>query len=287
MTSTTEQNDAKRAAIEQWTADPCGSGHISTEPGAESYFRELLEMREHYAPWMASALGYEACAGLDVLDVGSGQGIDLARYAIAGARAVGVDLTPRHVELAGRHLDSLGLEGEAILGDAERLPFEDARFDRASSNGVLHHTPDMLGALREIHRVLRPGGLATIIVYNRNSLHYWLSQVAVHGILRGGIVRERGMAGVLSTNVEHSSIGARPLVRLYGRRELAALMRQAGFDPVEIVVRHFRAEDTVPTRWASRWLPSLRDPERLDRIGRRAGWFLVARGRRPNPAIGR
>ena len=70
-----------------------------------------------------------------------------------------------------------------MLGDAERLPFEDASFDRVSSNGVLHHTPDMLGSLREIRRVLRPGGRATIIVYNRNSLHYWLHQVAVHGVL--------------------------------------------------------------------------------------------------------
>jgi SAM-dependent methyltransferase len=287
MARTVDAHTAKQAAIEQWTADPCGTGHLEAEPGGEAYFRELLEVRERYAPWMATELAYAETDGLDVLDVGCGQGIDLARYAMAGARAVGVDLTPRHVELAQRHLEALGLAGEAVLGDAERMPFEDETFDRASSNGVLHHTPDMLGSLREVHRVLRPGGLATIIVYNRNSLHYWLHQVAVHGVLRGGLIRERGMAGVLSANVEHSTIGARPLVRVYTRRSLASLMEQAGFGSVEVRVRHDRAEDTLLTRWPSRRIAALRDSDRLDRIGRRAGWYLIARGHRPTAADSR
>ena len=54
-----------------------------------------------------------------------------------------------------------------------------------SSNGVLHHTPDMPAALREIARVLRPGGRLVMIVYNRASLHYWCQQVVIQGIVRG------------------------------------------------------------------------------------------------------
>jgi ubiquinone/menaquinone biosynthesis C-methylase UbiE len=213
--------------------------------------------------------------------VGSGQGIDLARYAQAGAEATGIDLTPRHVELANAHLAALGLPGEAVRGDGERLPFDDGAFDRVSSNGVLHHTPDMDAALREIRRVLKPGGSATVIVYNRDSLHYWVHQVLTRGILLGGLIRERSMAGVLSSGVEYSSIGARPLVRVYGRRQLKAMLEEAGFERVTVHARHFRSSDTVPTRLLARALPALRDPERLDRIGRRAGWYLVARGARP------
>src|SRR5688572_20100214 len=91
--------DAKQAAITQWTSDPCGP---DTEAGAgtRAYFEQLHAGRHSYAPWMNAALGYEHTDGLDVLDVGCGQGIDLARYARAGARVAGVDLTPRHVELA-------------------------------------------------------------------------------------------------------------------------------------------------------------------------------------------
>ncbi len=280
-----QSEGAKAAAIEQWTADPCGSGHIDGEIGAAEYFRNLIAMRAEYAPWMEEELDYDGAAGKRVLDVGCGQGIDLARYAQGGARATGLDLTPRHVELANAHLAALGLPGEAIGGDGEQLPVPDGSFDRVSSTGGLHHTPDMDAALREIVRVLAPGGVATVIVYNRDSLHYWVHQVLAHGILRGGILRERGMAGVLSRNVEYSSIGARPLVRVYGRRQLAAMLGDAGFQGVTVHPRHFRVTDTLPTRLLARFIPALRDPRRLDRIGRRAGWYLVARGHRSPAAV--
>ena len=135
---------AKHRAVEQWTADPIDAHRVEgAEPGTREFFDLLLASRREYGPWMADALDYEGADGLDVLDVGCGQGIDLAEYALAGARATGVDLTARHVELANRHLQLLGLSGTAVEGDAEHLPFSDASFDRVSSNGVLHHTPDM------------------------------------------------------------------------------------------------------------------------------------------------
>jgi ubiquinone/menaquinone biosynthesis C-methylase UbiE len=276
-----QQQAAKAATIEQWTADPCGSGHIGGELGEADYFRDLIAMRHEYAPWMEAELDYAGAAGERVLDVGSGQGIDLAGYARGGADAVGIDLTPRHVELANAHLAAVGLDGRAVLGDGEQLPFPDGSFDRVSSNGVLHHTPDIESALQEVTRVLKPGGAATLIVYNRDSLHYWVHQVLTRGVLLGGLIRERGMAGVLSSGVEFSSIGARPLVRVYGRRQFAGMLEEAGLERVSVSVRHFRASDTLPTRALARVIPALRDQGRLDRIGRRAGWYLIGRGHRP------
>jgi SAM-dependent methyltransferase len=276
-TSYTE--DPKQAAIDQWTADPCLSGE--GEPGSRPYFEDLLAKRSDYAPWMADELDYAGAHELRVLDVGCGQGIDVARYAIAGARATGVDLTPRHVELARRHLEALGLEGEVANGDAESLPFPDGAFDRVSSNGVLHHTPDMPAALREIRRVLVPGGEARIIVYNRASFHYWITQVFERGILQRELLRERSMAGVLAGGVEYSSIGARPLVRVYSPRAVRRLMRDAGFEQVTTTVRHYLPTDTSITRLLGRRVAALRDPAVLDRLGRIGGWYVIGRGRRP------
>lgn len=273
--------DAKAAAIEQWTADPCGSSIAPGTPGGREYFDGLVAGRAEYAPWMADSLGYADAGGLDVLDLGCGQGIDLAQFVRNGARGYGVDLTPRHVELARLHLESWGLEADVRVGDAESLPFDDETFDRVTSNGVLHHTPDMPTALREVHRVLRPAGEARIIVYNRNSLHYWVNQVLGHGVLKGELLSERSMANVLSRNVEYSQIGARPLVRVYGRRQMRRLMEDAGLVDVKVSVRHFRTTDTFVTSLLSRWAKPLRDPDTLERIGRRAGWYLVACGRRP------
>ena len=277
--SATALHPAKQAAIEQWTADPCG--WVEGEPGSAEYFSRLLEMRHEYAPWMRDVLGYDACAGMDVLDVGCGQGIDLARYAAAGARVVGIDLTPRHVELARSHLAGRGLSATVVEGDAEALPFVDRSFDRVSSNGVLHHTPNIDAALAEIYRVLRPGGEARIILYNRNSLHYWSNQVLYHGVLNAELLTKRSMAEILSGTVERSSIGAHPLVRVYSGRQVRAMMRRAGFEPVEVVIRHFQKTDSfVYDRLAAR-VPRLFEPSTMDRIGRVAGWYVTGVGRKP------
>ena len=268
----------KQAAVECWSADPCGAVISEGEIGSRDYFERLMSARAAYAPWMDEALGYGGTSGLDVLDVGCGQGIDLARYALAGAHVTGIDLTPRHVVLARKHLAALGQAGTVFVADAEALPFGDRTFDRVSSNGVLHHTPDISAALSEIRRVLKHGGEARVILYNRNSFHYWLTQFAYRGILRGELLRERSMAGVLSSGVEYTHIGARPLVRVYSPAQAQRLMREAGLRDVRVDVYHFKYGDTPLTAVAGRLAGIFRDPRILDRIGRIGGWYVVARG---------
>jgi ubiquinone/menaquinone biosynthesis C-methylase UbiE len=251
---------AKERAIRQWTADPCGPPSEDTSG--------LLAARHAYAPWMADALDYQNTAGLNVLDVGCGQGIDLCEYALAGATVTGIDLTPRHVELARQHLGGLGLEGTVVEGDAEALPFADDSFDRVNSNGVLHHTPDMPKALKEIRRVLRPSGTATVIVYNRGSAHYWTEQFLHQGIIKRQLLRERSMADLLSANVEFSTIGARPLVNVYSRRQLGRLLKEAGFQNVLV-----KGSPLMPDEgYIIRRLPK-RVLIAMSRL--RVGWYLI------------
>jgi ubiquinone/menaquinone biosynthesis C-methylase UbiE len=271
---------AKHAAIEQWTADPCGPRSVH-EPGSRPYLDDLVAGRREYAPWMDEILEYDRAHGLRVLDVGCGQGIDVVRYAAAGARVTGIDLTPRHVELACAHVAAAGLIAEIVVGDAEKLPFPDASFDRVSSNGVLHHTPDMPRALREIRRVLSPAGEVRVIVYNRNSFHYWIFQVLTLGIIRRWLFKERSMAGVLSRGVERSSIEARPLVCVYSPRKLRRMLAAAGFTGIHTTVRHFKAHDTPLSYWAANRIKAFRSPAVLDRMGRIGGWYVIGYGIRP------
>jgi ubiquinone/menaquinone biosynthesis C-methylase UbiE len=270
---------AKRAAERQWTADPCGPD-IEAAPGTAASMEQLLVGRRSYAPWFGEVLDYPSSAGLDVLDVGCGQGMDVVEYARAGARVTGVDLTPRHVELAVSHTRALGLDATIVRGDAEELPFAEASFDRVSSNGVLHHTPNMPAALREIHRVLRPGGEARIIVYNRRSFHYWLFQVLWQGICHGQLLIERSMEGVLARGVERSSIEARPLVRVYSPSALRRLLGDAGFRVVHTKIGGFNASDTPITDVLARHTHLLDSPRVRERIGSVGGWYVIAAGRR-------
>src|SRR5262249_38399798 len=129
-------------------------------------------------------------------------------------------------------------------------------------------------------RVLRPGGEARIIVYNRSSLHYWLNQVVSEGLIKRGLFRERSMAGVLSAGGEQSRVDARPLVRVYSPRQLLGLLRVAGREDVRTRVRHVHGGDARWTPRLSGRVRAVRDPATPDGIGRRVGWYVVGLGTR-------
>ncbi|MDA0991774.1 MAG: class I SAM-dependent methyltransferase, partial [Verrucomicrobia bacterium] len=129
-------------------------------------------LREESRSFQDRYYGYTHFAGRRVLDVGSGNGYILSRYARAGAIVDGVDITPAAVDLCRSRFDCEGLQGTFQEADAQQLPFADDTFDCVCSMGVLHHVPDTAAAVREIFRVLRPGGALRIMMYHRDSLLY-------------------------------------------------------------------------------------------------------------------
>src|SRR5256714_5363606 len=205
--------EEKQRAREQWAEDPCGAVYgREQEFGTREFFDEVERHRyQEYAPWMPEVMGFNVFAGQRLLEVGCGMGTDLLQFARGGAKVTGVDLTPRSIEISRHHLSLYGQSGEFAIADCERLPFPDESFDVAYSNGVLHHTPDTAGAVREIHRVLRPGGQARVMLYHRGSLAYWGQVIIRYGILRGEFLRGKSAADIISRYVEFNEGGRRPL----------------------------------------------------------------------------
>jgi arsenite methyltransferase len=109
-------------------------------------------------PFIAGTPG----TGQNVVDVGCGAGIDsmiAARFVAPHGRVVGVDMTPAMVEKAQRSAAEGGIGNvEFKQGMAEALPVSDGWADVVISNGVLNLFPDKLAGLREMARVLKPGG---------------------------------------------------------------------------------------------------------------------------------
>jgi arsenite methyltransferase len=97
-----------------------------------------------------------------VLDIGCGAGVDswvAAHLVGAGGKVVGLDVTPAMVERARAHLVRLGLANVTFqVGEAEALPFPEGTFNAVISNGVFNLTLNKEKALKETHRVLKPGG---------------------------------------------------------------------------------------------------------------------------------
>ena len=220
-------DDSKQRARDQWTANPCGANVARDLPyGTREYFDAIEDYRYGIAsPWMKQAIGFDRYAGKHLLEVGFGTGTDLLQFARGGAIVTGVDLTPRSIEIARRRFEVYGLAGEFMIGDGEDLSFTGASFDVVYSFGVLHHTPDTNRAVSEIHRVLKPGGKAIVMLYHRASLCYYGSILFKHGVLRGELLRETP-AGIMSRHVEYSDVESRPLVKAYTRSEARAMFHQ-------------------------------------------------------------
>lgn len=97
----------------------------------------------------------------DVLDVGCGTGALLTAMAarLPGARLIGVDLSPAMLTAARAKLPCTTM---LIRGRAEALPLEAGRFDLAVSSSAFHDFDDLEAAMRELYRVLRPGGAVLV-----------------------------------------------------------------------------------------------------------------------------
>jgi ubiquinone/menaquinone biosynthesis C-methylase UbiE len=114
-----------------------------------------------------------------VLDIGCGNARDIARIAECGGQVIGVDISPGMVVAARQALDRMGMSGITLqVGDATCLDFPDACFDKILCSEVIEHIPDAAQALREMRRVLSPGGSLVLSTPNKGSWYgferYWI-----------------------------------------------------------------------------------------------------------------
>ena len=272
-----------------WQENPCGTKFADAPPGSRRFY-ELVEEHRYRKEWhIPAAAGFEQTKDLTVLEVGCGLGTDGAQFAKAGANYTGIDLTDAAVELAKRRFELFQLPGTFRVADAEHLDFADNSFDLVYSHGVLHHTPDTPGAVREIHRVLRPGGKAVVMLYHRDSYNY---RVNISMLRRAGVQLLRLKSGVKLVHLitgepeanlqEHarqqptnSSSGeflsrntdgaGNPLARVYSRNEARELFK----DFADVDLRTYFLN--------MRWLPVLGAvlPRSLEtKLAAKWGWHL-------------
>jgi SAM-dependent methyltransferase len=290
-----------------WNTAACGTHFIGECAGDAEFFTRYREFR-YRTEWHIPAFArFERARGRRVLEIGCGNGADGVMFAAHGAQYTGCDLTDEALDATRRHLSIEGLEGKLQPENAERLSFADASFDIVYSYGVLHHSPAPASALREVHRVLRPGGVALIMLYHRHSFNYYarilgymrarvLLTIAARAGRLGADRREApalalsGVRGNASARVweihyrnflrqgwaylapgnfvHHCTDGPEcPIAYVYSRREAAALF--AGFSQCEMSVAHFPLNKYPVAKLLPRGI------ERW--LADRMGWHLLIR----------
>lgn len=183
--------------------------------GTKEFFEELAAYRFEKLAYLPQVVDFTAYKDKRLLEVGCGLGIDLVRFAKHGTVVIGIDLAEESIRLARNHFALNGLDGELRTMNGEDLEFRDGIFDVVYAHGVLQYTGNAGRMIRQIHRVLKSGGEAILMVYNRTS---WLNLLCL----------------LFGVPLEHEDA---PVLNKYSIREFKNMLR--GFSGVEIIPERF------------------------------------------------
>jgi len=169
-------DDVQRCNRSWWSDNPMTydwHGNIRLQRGSREWFDEIdRRFVESSKPYLTSRRPFDRImpddlAGRQVLEIGCGIGLHSLELSRRGARVHAVDLTDGAVEATRARMKEFGVDADVRRADAESLPYPDREFDFVWSWGVIHHSARTARIVREIARVLKPGGQARVMVYNR------------------------------------------------------------------------------------------------------------------------
>lgn len=213
---TKTQETGKQQVHDFWNEAACGENQYLQNTNSAGYVDQSAE-RYRLEPLILPFADFSSAKGKRVLEIGVGLGADHQCFAEAGADLYGIDLTERAVEHTRRRLELFGLTSSLKVGDAEELEFPDKGFDLVYSWGVLHHSPDTPKAIAEVYRVLKPGGVAKVMIY-----HTW-SMIGLMLWLRYALLAGRPWRSLRSIYAEHLES---PGTKAYSRDEARQLFAQ-------------------------------------------------------------
>lgn len=167
-TLATDEEDARQREaeitdlVDRWTA------HMRWRKNYDRWREDRLWQEDHQLPRISAIARVTSdSAGARVLDIGSGMGGFLVAAALNGMRVVGVEPSADYCRITRLRGLRHGLTARVIRGVGEALPCPDASFDIVLAQDILEHVRDPDVTMREIKRVLAPGGVALVTVINR------------------------------------------------------------------------------------------------------------------------
>lgn len=255
---------------EFWERASCGEAYAVGANPREA-FQNAAETRYALEPYLPVFADFPCGKQRDVLEIGVGMGCDHVQWARHEPRSLsGIDLTERAVNFTADHLAEFGLGSELQTADAESLPFPDASFDVVYSWGVLHHSPNTPAAIREAHRVLRPGGVAKVMIYHKHSLTGYMLWLR-YALLAGHPFRS--LSEIYAQHLEspgtkaYSIDEAQDLFSDFAETDVRVQLNHGDLLEGSVGQRHGGGLLSLARRLWPRWL--------LRRLARRCGLYLL------------
>jgi SAM-dependent methyltransferase len=155
------------------------SGDTSTPPADEPYslqwFLNIENQRGRQGRWIPRLLEFAKHSGERLLGLGNGLGTDWLQYARHGADVVVCSASVEQLALVRRNFELRGLHGRFLHAAPTSLPLDDSSLDVASVSGLLAEVPDPAAVVREIYRVLKPGGKVIAVIPARYDIDFWFA----------------------------------------------------------------------------------------------------------------
>lgn len=219
----------------------CGTRFAREHGVTDSSPESIARFDRAYFGFYPYLLGYVPTdlGGQRTLEIGLGYGSLGQLLAGRGADYHGLDIAPGPVAMMRERLSRLGTadaDSRVVQGSALEIPHPDESFDRVFSIGCLHHTGDVRAAIKQVRRVLRPGGVAVVMIYARHSFRrYALTAAALPRLARGGPAAvERQVRRVYDQTLAGEPA---PSIEFLSRRQACSAF--AGFASVRIRRENF------------------------------------------------
>lgn len=176
--STILKNKMFNNIISFWNKRPCNINHSNKKIGSKDYFDEVEKKKYFVEPHIPEFAEFKRWKGKKVFEVGCGIGTDAKRFCEEGADYTGIDISKNSIRIAEKRLQVYKLKGILGLVNIESSEFvfnyfNPNSYDLVYSFGVLHHTVNIRNAIRNIYKLLKPGGTFKFMVYAKHSLKNW------------------------------------------------------------------------------------------------------------------
>lgn len=213
-----------------------------SEPYTLQWFLAIEHQRHgRSARWIPHLLEFTRHAGDTLLGLGSGLGTDWLQYARHGAKVIACSPVAAELALIRRNFELRNLKGRFTQAEPTDLPLADASVDVACLSGVLHEAADPQAVVREVHRVLRPGGKVLAVVPAKYSIDWW--RPGERSVWSGSPLRSKSACPPITT------FSARRLRKLFTGFEVRRVhKRQLSRREIPLLLR------AIPRAWLERLL---------------------------------